>query len=133
MLSLPRILSTRPRPLAGNPTASSQTSAVPLLCLHVEPTDDCRYVAGPIFVGRDGACDVRLDDKQVSRRHAAIYPVGGIWWIRDLESGNGTYLDDEWIDIEPLGGAARLRLGSHGPSIWLLPLEVDSRRAAFER
>ena len=44
------------------------------------------------IVGRDTDVDVTLDDHSVSRRHAAIIKSGGHYYLRDLQSRNGTYL-----------------------------------------
>ena len=34
-----------------------------------------------------------IDDSAVSRRHAELTPDDGVWYIRDLESQNGTYVN----------------------------------------
>lgn len=48
-----------------------------------------------ILVGRDPLCDCHLDDKTVSAEHARISYHHGQWWIEDLHSRNGTYLNQE--------------------------------------
>ena len=52
-------------------------------------------------------------------RHAEIYPEGDSWWVRDLGSADGTFLDDESIDVAPVSGPATLQLGGDGPTIQL--------------
>ncbi len=80
-------------------------------------------------VGRDASCDLRFDDGAASRRHAEIYRAGGLWWVRDLGSADGTYLDGDCVDAAPFSGAAELRLGRGGPTIWLFAEEpVDEPR-----
>ncbi|MBI1753346.1 MAG: FHA domain-containing protein [Acidobacteria bacterium] len=46
-------------------------------------------------IGRDPmACAVaRPSEARLSRVHAAIDRIGAIWWVRDLESANGTFLN----------------------------------------
>jgi pilus assembly protein CpaF len=44
-----------------------------------------------LLIGRDRACDVRLDDRTVSRRHAALRLAEGGVVVEDL-STNGTYV-----------------------------------------
>jgi pSer/pThr/pTyr-binding forkhead associated (FHA) protein len=46
-----------------------------------------------VTVGRDPACDIRLDEDTVSARHAKISFHHGQWWIEDLKSTNGTKLN----------------------------------------
>jgi len=45
-------------------------------------------------IGRSADCDVPLDDAEVSSRHAIARVRGGALEIEDLESTNGTYLDE---------------------------------------
>ena len=47
----------------------------------------------PITLGRAQDCTIVLDDDYASSRHARIFPRDGQWWVEDLGSTNGTYLD----------------------------------------
>jgi len=46
----------------------------------------------PQLIGRSSEA-LPLDDNAISRRHAELTPDDGAWWIRDLSSQNGTYLN----------------------------------------
>ena len=70
-----------------------------------------------VLVGRGESCDLRLDDEGIHHQHAEIYRVGHLWWVRDLGSDDGTYLDEELIDAAPLSRASVVKLGSSGPSL----------------
>lgn len=48
-------------------------------------------------IGRNSDCDVPLDVAAVSRRHAAIVREQDNFFIEDLESRNGTFLNDERV------------------------------------
>lgn len=82
-----------------------------------------------VVVGRGEGCDLKLDDPRVSRRHAEIYRLGSLWWVRDLGSAGGTFLDGECVDAAPVAGDATLQLGAGGPTIRLEPLD-ENRIAA---
>src|SRR5277367_3479964 len=43
--------------------------------------------------GRLGTLEIVLDDSSVSRRHAEVRNVDSGWWVRDLDSTNGTYVN----------------------------------------
>lgn len=43
--------------------------------------------------GRLGTLEIVLDDSSVSRRHAEVRNVDNGWWVRDLDSTNGTYVN----------------------------------------
>lgn len=50
-----------------------------------------------VVIGRSPAATLVLDDSYASSRHARIFEDGGAWFVEDLDSTNGTYLDDERI------------------------------------
>jgi len=45
------------------------------------------------MIGRDEGSPIVADDPHVSARHAEIRFDRGQWWLRDLDSSNGTYLN----------------------------------------
>jgi len=47
----------------------------------------------PILIGRADDSTLKLDDDYASTRHARIAPQGEDWYVEDLGSTNGTYLD----------------------------------------
>jgi HD-GYP domain-containing protein (c-di-GMP phosphodiesterase class II) len=64
-----------------------------------------------IFLGRDPG-GVQISDQAASRKHAEIFRIGELWFIRDLESRNGTFVNEEKIDEEMLKSGDRIRIGS---------------------
>ncbi len=47
-------------------------------------------------IGRDpDSCNIVISDERVSRQHAAIYSRGGRYFIKDLGSANGTFVNKE--------------------------------------
>lgn len=66
------------------------------------PATHCRELDRPLVVGRlqksdqhpDGA-DVAVEDAQISRRHFCIDVTDGFHILRDLDSRNGSYLNND--------------------------------------
>jgi pSer/pThr/pTyr-binding forkhead associated (FHA) protein len=49
---------------------------------------------GEVIIGRGPACRLRLPSKNVSRKHARIFFRNDEYYIEDLGSTNGTYVND---------------------------------------
>jgi DNA-binding NtrC family response regulator len=63
------------------------------------------------LIGTSPACDVRLTDPEVSRRHAAIERIGDSLRITDLSSTNGTWVDRVKVFEAELRGGEFVRIG----------------------
>ena len=81
----------------------------------------------PQLIGRSSEA-IPLADPTVSRRHAELTPDDGAWFIRDLASQNGTFVNGKKIS-----GRHRLQPGDQirtGATLWLYGRE-DSDELAF--
>jgi pSer/pThr/pTyr-binding forkhead associated (FHA) protein len=66
-----------------------------------------------ILVGRAPSCTLVLDDDYSSSRHARLYPDNGQWFVEDLGSTNGTFLDSRRVDSPlPVPPGARVKVGT---------------------
>ena len=63
-------------------------------------------------VGRDPSCEIVVADGSVSRRHARLERRGGIWWVVDQGSANGTYLNSLRVAEQALKNGQELRFGA---------------------
>ena len=66
----------------------------------------------PLTVGRSDACDVVLRDTSVSRRHAELILMDGAWYVCEISSKNGTYLNGRQVKRARLEDGDRLGVGS---------------------
>ncbi|HEY0695380.1 MAG TPA: FHA domain-containing protein [Kribbella sp.] len=65
----------------------------------------------PVVIGRGSDCQIRLDDDYSSTRHARLFQSEGQWWVEDLGSTNGTYLDGQRVTRPvpaEIGGSIRI-------------------------
>lgn len=65
-------------------------------------------ITGQITIGRDEKNTIQIEDTLVSRFHALVQKVKEAYFIKDLESTNGTFLNGSPI---PQGKYVRLRQG----------------------
>jgi pSer/pThr/pTyr-binding forkhead associated (FHA) protein len=92
---------------------------------------------GSLVIGRDGSCDIVLDDSSVSRWHLKLdADEEGIYRLTDLGSTNGTYV---FKDRQPVGVlealvtlADRVRIGKYDFSVRELVSLARGRRARVQ-
>jgi Protein of unknown function (DUF3662)/FHA domain len=65
-----------------------------------------------VVVGRSSACDLVVDDPNVSRRHVEIRPDGDGWTALDLGSTNGTELNGRRIERARLEDGDEITVGT---------------------
>jgi hypothetical protein len=65
-----------------------------------------------VQIGRAPGCDVVLDDRNVSRRHAEIRRRGPVVVLIDLDSTNGTIVNGRRVREHPLADGDRITLGN---------------------
>lgn len=54
------------------------------------------------ILGAKESCDFCLPFKGISRRHCEFFYKKNEWWVKDLDSTNGTYLNGEMIKEEKI-------------------------------
>lgn len=57
-------------------------------------------ISGPMIIGREQGCNIRIMDMLISRRHCQIEAHGDYFYIKDLGSRNGTIVNRMQIDSE---------------------------------
>ena len=66
----------------------------------------------PITIGRGATQTLVCDDRDVSRHHARLMKINGVVMLEDLQSTNGTFVDEEQVSgVVTLTDGARIRLG----------------------
>jgi hypothetical protein len=66
---------------------------------------------GWLTIGRSPGSDLSLDDGFVSTTHARIVPRGQYFYVEDLGSTNGTFVNEKRVTEAQLRPAARVRIG----------------------
>ena len=87
-----------------------------------------RLVKPHVSIGRSGGgADIQVDDQEVSDMHCAVAVKGNIIRLRDLDSHNGTYVENQRVSTAPLERFSEFRIGS---SVLLLTVSVARAVAA---
>lgn len=64
------------------------------------------------IIGRLPECDVQLNTNTVSRKHAKVSRAGGQYYVEDLGSGNGTFVNGQQIkERVAINNQDRIKLG----------------------
>jgi pSer/pThr/pTyr-binding forkhead associated (FHA) protein len=58
-----------------------------------------RFIQAEVTIGRDPACECPVEDESISARHARLSYHHNQWWLEDLDSTNGTLLNQEKLAI----------------------------------
>jgi len=85
--------------------------------IHIYPTGPAlgtRYplVEGSTLLGRQDTCQIVIEDESVSRRHASIEGEEGGFTIIDLQSTNGTFVNEERVSSHKLEDGDYLHVGN---------------------
>ena len=85
--------------LQGNKLAAQKILGI---SFHVKVEDGKEsvrhFTQQEIMLGRDTNCDLSVMDDALSAHHARITYHHGQWWLEDLNSTNGTYLNNEKLN-----------------------------------
>jgi hypothetical protein len=71
---------------------------IPTLELGIQTADEValrRFSQPEVVIGRDPVSDFPISNETVSARHARLAYHHNQWWVEDLHSTNGTFLNDE--------------------------------------
>lgn len=87
-----------------------------------------------IVIGRDPSCDIVLNDKDVSRKHARVFYKGETVYVEDLKSTNGVFLNGKRINkIEKLQSSDTLFIGLHAFSLNKQARNLEEKSAITAR
>lgn len=116
------------QPLKSSETAQSalnlrKTAYVqrhPILISRDQPAVQHKVYYETCLIGRDDRCEICIDETSISREHAKLYTQNATYLIEDLNSTNGTFVNNKKIlNKTPIGHGDELRIG-HCDFIFLI-------------
>ena len=119
------------QPVAGPPTAGVAVAVAQavgsgggswvLVPVKSENSTEKHPISGDnVMVGRDRTCSIVLSHPAVSRRHARITLSGSAWVLEDLQSANGTYVNNARVDKVKLKVGDVVRFGADPACTYVL-------------
>ncbi len=77
----------------------SEVADKPVLIIHEGEKAGQRWTIrdDQLVIGRGGECDLVLPERQVSREHIRIFREGNLYYLRDLDSKNGTWVNGKQV------------------------------------
>lgn len=115
-VSSPREVSAAPQPRApARERAAPVPKGAPGRLKVMEPTEHrgkAFELGDELTVGRAAGCQIRIDDTYASQLHARVFRRDGQFFVEDLGSTNGTYLNRRGTqNKEKVAGPLALRTG----------------------
>jgi diguanylate cyclase (GGDEF)-like protein len=114
---LPRVLESTTETISavpGRPVQRVRREACLVQIYPTGPTMGMRYPLGaePVLIGRGPDCVIRVEEHSVSRRHSRVEPSESGHRVVDLQSTNGTFVNNEAVTHRELHDGDYLRVGN---------------------
>ena len=124
--------------LGGLASEAFLRAAAPRLVLATEALRETVWIpAVPFLIGRGPQCQHRIDDRGVSEEHVKITFGNGRFFLRDQESTNHTFINEEMLEPgspREMRPNDRIRLGSI-EALWVTKVDakgVEISAAAYD-
>ena len=85
----------------------------------------------PLEIGRDPDCAVTLTSDGVSRKHARVQLIFALYFVTDLDSTNGTFVNDQRVSMAQLNDGDQLRIGDAALKFVTNHLELQYTKRAI--
>jgi pSer/pThr/pTyr-binding forkhead associated (FHA) protein len=70
------------------------------------------FIRDIVFIGRTQSNQIVIDHSTVSAQHALLLRVGDSYWLKDLNSTNGTQINGVFVTEAELKDGDEIRFGS---------------------
>jgi pSer/pThr/pTyr-binding forkhead associated (FHA) protein len=79
--------------------SSRQIPGVVISPIDIETTTRREFNSMEVVLGRDPNCDFPINHETVSAHHAHLSYHHNQWWVEDLHSTNGSFLNGERLEV----------------------------------
>lgn len=95
----------------GKPTAKQVTEACLVVIYGERLGERVTVREEPVVIGRGTDCDVRIRHRNISRRHCRIWQDDSRYWLEDLGSTNGTFINDKPVSQSEISDGDHITIG----------------------
>lgn len=103
-----------------------------------------------VIIGRDEDCDISIPERQISRHHVRLFRENGVFYLEDLSSRNGTWINNTKLEgvrelndgdeielalvakLQFVGSGATAPLPFEVPSVKKLRIDLETRRVFID-
>jgi len=104
--------------------ASQKTPTITLTRIGMDEFEPVSFQKSEIFIGRELTSSLPVIDDTVSGQHARLAYRHNQWWVEDLKSTNGTFLNDEPVQtMTVLVSGDEIRVGQTVMKVEIAPRE----------
>jgi hypothetical protein len=106
----------------------NSTTMSPAIQVWVAGESGTKSFARSFHIGRADGNDIVIDHENVSQQHATVLLTNDRWYIQDLGSSNGVFVEGKRTDRARLAGTVEVRLGHDGPTLIFKAAMTDDAR-----
>ncbi len=104
--------------------AAQKAPAITLTRIGMDEFEPASFQKSEIFIGREQTATLPILDETVSGRHARLAYRHNQWWVEDLKSTNGTFLNEELVNtMTVLVSGDEIRVGQTVVRVEIAPKE----------
>jgi len=104
--------------------AAQKTPTITLTRIGMDEFEPVSFQKSEIFIGRELTSSLSIIDDTVSGQHARLAYRHNQWWVEDLKSTNGTFLNDEPVQtMTVLVSGDEIRVGQTVMKVEIAPRE----------
>jgi pSer/pThr/pTyr-binding forkhead associated (FHA) protein len=80
-------------------SSSHSIPALHVVLYNADQESEHTFTGGEVLIGRSSTCNFPIQNDTVSSQHTRLNFSQNQWWVEDLNSTNGTFLNNERLEV----------------------------------
>ena len=111
-------------------TAIQQKNIQPAVIIKIKQTDSATHRFDQVTIGRKAGNDLQYNRSEISGNHAAFLSESGQYFVQDLGSTNGIFVNEVKVSQSEIENRSEFRLG--GTRLMLIMTDTSSDLETIE-